>query len=305
MSSPHSHVASLSAQTARRLGLSLGITLAFVGVEVAAGVWGNSLALLTDAAHNATDVAALALSWYAVRLTARPAHSGNTYGYHRAGILAALANAVTLAVIAIGIFFEAYRRLLAPPVVNSSVLIGVGTLAFLVNLWTAYLVHRGSQNDLNLRAAFLHLMGDVVSTFAAVLAGIAIAFTGFNWLDPLVSALIGVLILWNGWGVLREAVSILLESTPGDVDMGRMVGDLMTVDGVRGVHDLHLWSITQRLRALSAHIVTDDIPLSAGATIRRQIGEVLQRNYGIAHATLQLECLGCAREDLYCELEDG
>ncbi len=281
---------------------SLVLTLGFVVVEALAGVFANSLALLTDAAHNFTDVIALALTWYALRLTTQPANHRKTYGNHRAGILVALVNSTTLALISIGIFVEAYRRLLSPPEVKSGVMIGVGLAAFVVNLATAWLVKKGSEGDLNLRSAFVHLMGDVLSTLGAVIAGIIIAFTRFNWLDPLVSFLIGFLILWNAWGILRETVNILLENTPHDVNMERMLGDLMQVSGVRGVHDLHVWSITQSLRAMSAHIVTDDVPISSGAAIQRQINDVLLQQYHIAHATIQLECEGCESLLLYCDM---
>ncbi len=304
MAHTHSHYGDAAKQTASRIALALGLTLAFVVVEAVAGLRANSLALLTDAAHNVTDVIALGLSWYAIRLSAQPAHSGKTFGYHRAGILIALVNSTTLALIALGIFYEAYRRLIEPPEVKTGILIGVGALAFVINLATAWLVKRGSERDLNLRSAFLHLMGDVVSTLGAMLAGIAIAFTGMNWLDPLVSVFIGVLILWNSWGIVRETAEILLESTPRDIDMGQMVRDLMRVDGVRGVHDLHVWSITQSLRALSAHIVTDNISISAGAAIQRNVNKVVKDHYGIAHATLQLECVGCEPDLLYCELDE-
>lgn len=286
----------------RRLTLALVITLAFVGIEVVAGLLSNSLALLTDAAHNFTDVIALALSWYALRLTLRPAHSGKTYGYHRAGILIALLNSTTLVLIAIGIFVEAYHRLSAPPEVQAGVLIGVGSIAVVVNVVTAWLVHRGSEHDLNLRSAFVHLMGDVLATIGAVLAGIGMALTGWQILDPLVSVLIGVLILWNAWGIVRESVGILLEGTPRDVNLDTMVDDLLAVDGVRGVHDLHVWSITQNLRSLSAHVLTDDVSISTGAAIQQQINLVLHDKYSIHHSALQLECANCQPDLLFCDL---
>ena len=172
----HSHIADLTQQTIRRLALSLGITLVFVFVEIAAGIYANSLALLTDAAHNFTDVLALALSWWALRLTAQPANQNKTYGYHRAGILAALVNSTTLVVIALGIFFEAYHRFINPPEVQADVLIGVGVVAVVINVVTALLVRRGAEHDLNIRSAFLHLMGDVLSTVGAVIAGVIIRF---------------------------------------------------------------------------------------------------------------------------------
>jgi cobalt-zinc-cadmium efflux system protein len=281
--------------------LSLVITLAFVFIEIAAGIFSNSLALLTDAAHNFTDVLALALSWWALRLTSQPANREKTYGYHRAGILAALANSTTLVVIALGIFYEAYHRFINPPEVQADVLIGVGIVAVIVNVATALLVRRGAEHDLNIRSAFLHLMGDVLSTVGAVIAGVIIRFTDWNWLDPLVSAFIGILILWSAWTIVREAIDILMESTPADINMDAMVQDITSVEGVRGVHDLHVWSITHNMRTLSAHLVTDDIPISEGASIQARVNELLYQDYEVNHATLQLECESCVSNLLYCE----
>ena len=301
MEHAHSPAQDLTRSTIRRLALSLAITLGFVIVEIIAGVVANSLALLTDAAHNFTDVLALGLTWWALWVTNKPSHSGKTYGYHRAGILVALVNSTTLALIALGIFYEAYKRFINPPDVQANILIGVGVAAVIVNLTTALLVRRGAENDLNIRSAFLHLMGDVFSTLGAVIAGIIIRFTAWNWLDPLVSVLIGFLILWNAWGILRESIHILMESTPGDVDMDALQQDMLSIEGVRGVHDLHVWSLTQSLRTLSAHLVTDDIPVSAGVKVQGKVGEMLARKYGITHSTLQLECEECTPSTLYCD----
>jgi len=305
MTSPsqvHSHLREAANQTTSRLSLSLFLTLAFVIVEASAGYFANSLALLTDAAHNLTDVIALGLSWFAIRLTSQPANSRKTYGYHRAGILVALLNSTTLVLISLGIFYEAYRRFVSPPEVRSSILIGVGLIAVVINLITAWLVHRGSESDFNLRSAYVHLMGDVISTVGAVIAGVIIYFTHANWLDPLVSVLIGFLILYNAWGILHETVDILLESTPPDLDMKKMVKDITEVDGVLGVHDLHVWSLTQNLRTMSAHILTQDISVSAGAEIQGRINELVSHRYNISHATLQLECVDCDPNSLYCGL---
>jgi cobalt-zinc-cadmium efflux system protein len=298
----HSHLREAARQTTTRLALSLFLTFAFVIIEAGAGIFANSLALLTDAVHNLTDVIALGLTWFAVRITAQPANAQKTYGYHRAGILVALLNSTTLVLISLGIFYEAYQRFKTPPDVQSSVLIGVGLIAVVINLVTALLVHRGSQYDLNLRSAFIHLIGDVLSTVGAVTAGVIIYFTNANWLDPFVSVLIGFLILYNAWEILRDAMDILLEATPRDVDIKTMVKDIVQVEGVLGVHDLHVWSLTQSLRTMSAHILTDDLPISAGVNIQRQINEIVFHRYNIAHATLQLECIDCLPNSLYCDL---
>ncbi|HJS17647.1 MAG TPA: cation diffusion facilitator family transporter [Anaerolineales bacterium] len=298
----HSHLREAAKHTTTRLSWSLVLTLAFVIFEAAAGYFSNSLALLTDAAHNLTDVIALALSWFAIRITAQPANARKTYGYHRAGILVALLNSTTLVLISLAIFYEAYKRLISPPEVQSNVLIVVGLIAVVINLVTALLIHRGSESDLNLRSAFVHLMGDVISTIGAVIAGVLIYFTGANWLDPFVSVLIGFLILYNAWGIIQETIEILLESTPRDVDMKKMVSDITELEGVLGVHDLHVWSITQNLRTMSAHILTEDIPISAGTRIQERINELVYHRYNIAHATLQLECVDCDPDSLYCRI---
>ena len=305
MAHSHSHFGDLARQTTTRIALALGCTLAFVVIEAVAGYWSNSLALLSDAVHNVTDAIALGLSWYALRLTARPANSQKTFGYHRAGILVALANSASLVLIALGILREAYLRFLFPAAVEANILIGVGLLAVAINLGTAWLVKQGSDHDLNLRSAFTHLMGDVASTIGAVIAGIVIAFTGLNWFDPLVSVLIGALILRAAWGILQEAVNILLEGTPQDLDMPVLVRDLQAVSGVRGVHDLHAWSITQNLRALSAHIVTGEVSPGTHVQIRRAVNTVLSHNYNITHVTLQLESEGCDPAGLYCDMANA
>jgi cobalt-zinc-cadmium efflux system protein len=304
MTHSHSHLKEAAHHSSKRLSISLFLTLAFVFIEAGAGFFSNSLALLTDAAHNLTDVIALALSWFAIRVTTRPANERKTYGYHRIGILVALINSTTLVLIALGIFYEAWRRFISSPEVQSTILIGVGLIAVIINVVTAKLVHEGSDSDLNLRSAFVHLMGDVLSTIGAVIAGVIIYFTGANWLDPLVSVLIGGLILYNAWGILHDAVDILLEAKPRDINSTELVKDVLDVDGVLGIHDLHIWSLTQNLRTMSAHVLTDDLPISEGANIQRQINEIVYHRYNIAHATLQLECVDCLSDSLYCSLSE-
>lgn len=286
----------------KRLAVSLALTLVFVFGEAIAGYLANSLALLTDAAHNFTDVLALGLSWYALRLTSLPPNSRKTFGYHRAGILVALINSTSLVLISIGIFYEAYHRLIDPPPVKADLLIGVGLIAFIINLVTAWLVHRGSDQDLNLRSAYVHLMGDVLSTLGAVIAGVIILATGWYWVDALTSLFIGILILWNAVRILRETINILLESTPADIDVNHMVSDILNIKGVHGIHDLHVWSISQNLRLLSAHLVTDDVPISSGNQIQANVKSLIKHKYGIVHSTLQLECRQCESVMLHCDL---
>jgi len=302
MEHTHEHRAHSHSMVGYRLALAGAITLGFVGFEAFAGWYANSLALLTDAAHNLTDALALGLSWYAHRLAGRPAHAGKTFGYHRAGILAALVNSSSLALISFGIFHEAWGRFNSPPPVASDVLMSVGAAAFVINLVTAWLVSHGNEHDLNLRSAFLHLLGDVFSTLGAMAAGVGIWLTGQYWLDPAVSVFIGVLILWNSWSILKETGAILLEATPDDIDMSLMVRDFLQVPGVLGVHDLHVWSISRSLRMLSAHVVVSDIPLSQVAVLQRRLKSIMHERHGIGHSTMQFECEACNPDDLYCDI---
>jgi cobalt-zinc-cadmium efflux system protein len=298
----HVHLEDGEKGLSRRLGIAAGLTLVLVVVEVAAGLAANSLAILTDAAHNITDVIALGLSWIALQLALRPAHAGKTYGYHRAGILAALVNSTGLVLIALGIFYEASQRFQRPPEVDTGIMAMVAAVAFVINLGTALVIRHGSANDLNVRSAFVHLLGDVFSTLGALAAAGAIALTGWSGWDAAVSLLIGLLILWNAWGILRETVHILLESTPLDIDPEKLVDDLLQVEGVRGVHDLHVWSISRSLRTLSAHILVGEISIRESAVIQAKIDRLLCDRYGIRHATLQMECENCLPDKLYCDM---
>jgi len=289
-------------RTSRRLEIALVVTALFVLGEAAAGIYSNSLALLSDAAHNFTDALALGLSLYALRLSQRPANPNRTFGYHRAGILAALVNAGTLIGIGVLIFYEALRRIVEPPEVQEEIIVIVAVVALAINTLIALALRRPGQRDLNVRSAFVHMAGDALSTLGVIGAGIAIGVTGLRVLDPLASILIGAIIVWSSWGILRETLDILLEGTPRGIDMDAMVRDLMRVEGVRGVHDLHAWSISANLRTLSAHVLTDDVSISEGAAIQREINQVLIQRYAIAHTALQLECEGCNPDALYCEL---
>ncbi len=294
-----------SGHLSTRFQAAILITLAFVVLEVAAGLYSNSLALLSDAAHNFTDVLALGLSLYALLLSARPSSATKTFGYHRAGILVALVNAATLVGLALVIFYEAYRRLAAPPEVHETVMTIVAAVGFVVNTAIALALLRAGTQDLNVRSAFLHMAGDAASTLGVAIAGVVIALTGWTALDPIVSILIGAVIAWSSWGILREGIHILLEGTPRGIDLDAMLHDLLLIPGVLGVHDLHAWSITSNLHALSAHIVTENISLSDGAGIQREINQMLVARYNIAHTALQLECEGCEPDGLFCELGNG
>lgn len=296
----HDHGERFSAKP--RLLLALFVTFGFVIFESYAGLMSQSLALLSDAAHNLTDVLALGISWYAVRLAERPPQGVRTFGYHRGGILAALFNAAILLVISVGIIHEAFLRWNAPVAVDWETLVGVGALALVVNGVSAWLVGHGAHDDLNLRSAFLHLLGDVLSNLGAILAGIGIGWTGILWLDPLASLLIAVLIVWNAWVIVRETLDILMEGSPRDIvveDLGRA---LASQPMVRGIHDLHVWSLSKSLRFLSVHIEVDDMPLSEVEQIRLSLAGLVRREFRIGHATFQFESAPACHRALYCQI---
>ena len=285
----------------RRLGLSVLLTVAFVGVEAAAGWWANSLALLTDAGHNLADALALFLSWYAVRQARRPADARRTFGYHRVGVLAALANALSLVVIAGVILSEAVRRLQAPPEVQAGPMIGVAAVAIVLNVVIALWLRGEAGHDLNIRSADLHMVGDAASALGVVLAGVVVALTGSRLADPVVSVLIAGFLLWSSWGVLAEAVGVLLESAPRGLDVGRVAAAAAAVPGVAGVYHLHVWAVGSGLTACSLHVV---VPPGASLTdaqaVQRQVAQTLADGFAIGHTTVQVEVEGCGVDGLNC-----
>jgi cobalt-zinc-cadmium efflux system protein len=237
----HSHVPpNLSGSM---MGAAVALTLSFVAVEAIAGWYGHSLALLSDAGHNLADAAALGFSWYALRGARKPSHHGMTFGYHRVGVFAALTNALSLVAIAVAIGWEAIGRIREPETANGLTMIGVASAAIVVNLVIGLWLHKGSKDDLNIRSAYLHMLGDAVSAFGVVVAGILVATMRTPLADPIVSLLIAGLILYSSYGVLRESATVLLEGTPSGMDMPAVIASIKSVTGVLDVHDLHVWMV--------------------------------------------------------------
>jgi cobalt-zinc-cadmium efflux system protein len=276
----------------RVLKISLGVTLAYIVLLVVAGIRAHSLALLSEAGHNLSDFLALLLSLVAVYLQSRPASSTKTYGYHRAGVLAALVNAVSLVAVAFFIFYEAFRRLQQPEHVQASVMMWVAAAGVAMNGAIAFLLYR-SGGDVNIRSALLHEVGDTLSTAAVIGGGWAILATGNYWIDPALSVGIGVLILWSGFGIVRETLNILLEGTPRGVRIELVESAIRAIEGVNDVHDLHVWSIGSETRALSCHISIADIPPSVSERILRDVKDCLSHDFRISHTTIQFEHAQC------------
>jgi cobalt-zinc-cadmium efflux system protein len=279
-------------EPSRVLRISLGVTLAYVVLLVVAGIRAHSLALLSEAGHNASDFLALLLSLGAVYLQQRPPSPTKTYGYSRAGVLAAFLNAIGLVIISFLIFYEAFHRFFAPRPIHAQVMIWTAALGVLMNGVIAWLLYRSSQ-DLNIRSAFLHMLGDTISTAAVIAGGWAILATGYNWIDSALSFGIGALILWSALGITRESLNILLEGTPRGMELEHIAGAIAAIPGVNDVHDLHVWSIGSESHALSCHISIADIPLSASERILREVKDKLREQFRIYHTTIQFEHVVC------------
>jgi cobalt-zinc-cadmium efflux system protein len=281
-----------SSRTTLVLRFSLAATLAYVVITFWFGLRAHSLALLGESGHNASDFLALLLSFVAVYFHSRPADNSRTFGYQRAGVLAAFINAATLIVIAMWIAIEAVHRLSSPVAVQPRLMMYVAAAGVIMNGVIAALLW-GVARDVNLRSAFLHMAGDTLSTAAVIAGGAVILFTGKNWIDPVLSILIAALILWSSIGIVRETLNILLEGTPRGIELPRIRAEMEKVEGVINVHDLHIWSLGSNSRALACHVTIEDIPPSESACILEKLHHVLRDHFQISHTTIQFEHIGC------------
>lgn len=286
------HTPGQGSNPSRVLRVSALVTLIYILLLVVAGLRAHSLALLSEAGHNLSDFLALLLSLGAVYLQARPPSSTKTYGYHRAGVLAALLNSGSLVIVSFLIFYEAFRRLQNPEPVHAGLMIWVAAAGVLMNAAIALLLYR-TRRDVNIRSALIHELGDTLSTAAVIVGGWVIILTGQYWVDSALSFGIGALILWSAFGILRETLNILLEGTPRGMQLDRVESVICSIDGVKDVHDLHVWSIGSETHALSCHIAIDDIPPSASERILRDIKERLLADFRIDHTTIQFEHVEC------------
>ncbi len=280
-------------RTGTVLKYSIFLMLALAVAEAVAGYWAGSLALLSDAGHNFTDSIALVLAWVAFYWQAKPATEQKTYGYGRAGVLAAFVNALALVILALYIFYESYHRLLEPHEVNARWMILVAGFGLVIDTGVSIALLRKAKSDLNIRTAFLHTAADAVSTAGIVVGGLLIHWTGRQEIDPILSFLIGGLILWSSVGIIREALHILLEGLPRGMRLDSVVAAMRQVAGVESVHDVHIWSLGTDTHALSCHVEIDDIPASAASRILRELNQMLEGQFRIRHTTIQLEDRPC------------
>ena len=291
----HSHVS-----ISRKLTIATAVNLLVVIAELTVGAWAGSLALIGDALHNLTDAVALLIALFAVRIELKAPTVEKSFGYQRAGILAAFINAGMLVAFTIFVFREAYQRLQQPRDVDTTAMLITAAIALFVNGATAYSLHHESREDVNIRGAFVHMIGDALSSAGIIVAAVLIRITGAPQWDAGVSILIGVLILWSSYGVLRESMNLLLEGTPAGIDPSAVTQSLGRIDGIYGVHHLHIWALGPSSPSLSAHLMVGDVPVKSTARLLDEVNAMLAGDFRIVHTTIQFEFTMCAPDDPYC-----
>ena len=291
--------------TARILKWSTIATVLFVAVEVVGGLKAGSLALLSDAGHNVTDAMALLFTWFAYHVQSKPANDVKTYGYHRMGVLAAFLNAITLVGLSGWILYESVDRFRHPEPVRVDIMMGVAALGLLLNggimwgLWTA------RKSDLNVRSAFVHMLGDALGSVAIVAGAIVIRYTGWERIDPALSVAIAVLIVWTAWDIVNESLNILLEGLPRGLEYQEVIGAMRDVPGVLDIHDLHIWSLGSNAHTLSCHALIEDVPPSVSDCILQNLNNMLCERFAIRHTTVQFEHVSCVMSESGCVLPSG
>ena len=284
----HGHGGSAGARNRKQLTITLVLAAVYMVAEAVGGWYANSLALLADAGHMLSDVGALALSLFAIWIAQKPATPQHSYGYYRTEILAALVNGATLVAISLLIFVEAYERLGDPQPVAGRVVMGIATGGLLVNLAGLWILHGGKDDSLNVRGAWLHLLTDALGSVGAILGGVAVWALGWQWADPAVSVAIGLLVIYSAWALVKESVSVLLEGTPAHIDLGAVRAAMEEVEGVEEVHDLHVWTITSGMEAMSGHVVSRAASRPQEEVLA-ELHRVLHERFGLHHLTIQVE----------------
>jgi len=298
----HSHAHHHSQSTGSVLVWSLVVTSAFVVIEVFAGIRAHSLALISDAGHNFTDALALGLAWLGFYLQSKPADETKTFGYHRAGVLSAFVNALTLVALSAWIIYESIARLTHPQFPDETVMMAVAALGLAMNGGIMLALKRASHGDVNIRGAFIHMLGDALGSIAIIAGALAIRYTGWWQVDPILSILIALLIVWTAWDIIRESLNILLEGLPRGLRLCDVTCAMKATAGVLDVHDLHIWSLGSSAHALSCHVLIEDVPPSASDVILRRINGVLEEKFRIAHTTVQFEHVSCAISETGCAI---
>ncbi len=287
MGDSHGHVTSAAGKNKKNLAIVFGLTAFYLIVEVIGGFWTGSLALLADAGHMLTDVAGVGLALLAIWFAEKPATPERTYGYYRVEILAALTNAVVLILISLYILYEAYQRFKNPPEVESAGMLGVAAIGLVINIIGMYILRSGSTESLNMKGAYFEVLSDALTSIGVIIAGIIMLTTGWYYADPIISAGIGLFILPRTWSLLKDAVGVLIEGTPSDVDLAKLRESLAKIEGVAGVHDLHVWSLTSGVNAMSVHAVLAET--AEHDDVLARVHEHCTEEFKITHVTVQTE----------------
>jgi cobalt-zinc-cadmium efflux system protein len=285
-----------------RLHLALALNAVVITAEFAGGLLLNSIGLMGDAGHNLIDQGSLFLALYAHLLTARPASEERTFGYHRAGIIAAFLNSFILLLTAAGIAVVSVKRLLDPVAIDGAWVMGIAAVSFAANLGIALLLQHGAKDDLNIRSAFWHMLGDAWVSLGVIVSGAAIMWTGWTVLDPLVSLLVVSAILHGAWPLFRESLEVLMDSTPPGVSASHVAATIESIPGVKNVHDLHIWAVKPRLVMLTCHVLVDGDDEGLTNALLRSIRSRIATEFGIKHMTVQLETTCCHPDTVHCDL---
>lgn len=296
----HHHRHGHHTPVSRKLSIAAILNFVVVSGELIVGLLAGSLALIGDALHNLTDTVALVIALVALRLARRPPTSEKSFGYQRAGIVAAFINAGLLMAFTLFILSEAWSRLMSPQPVAPLPMLIAAAVALAVNGATAFSIHRESREDVNIRGAFVHMIGDAVASAGIIVAAVAIRVTGKPQWDAVVSIFIALMILWSSYGVLRESVNLLLEGTPSGIEPQAVYESLARIDGILGVHHLHIWALGPSNPALSCHIMVGDVPIRSTERMLDEIKATLLRDFRISHTTIQFELSTCAEDDPQC-----
>lgn len=295
----HRHMGPLE-RNKKALWVAISVTASVMIIEVIGGIVSNSLALLSDAGHMLTDLLALLLSLVALRVSTRPPSPTKTYGFYRSEILAALVNGTALVLISAYILYQAYQRFRMPEVVEVRTMLGVAMLGLLANGVAALAMAKASGDNLNIRGAYLHVLGDAMSSLGVIVGGAVMLFTGWYWVDPIISVFICLVILRGAVILVKDSADILLEAVPKGLQLGEVVSTLRGIQGVNDLHDVHIWTIGSGFFAMSAHVLVDDVLTSRAGDILREINRRLKEDHGIVHTTIQFECSNC-EEGIYCD----
>ncbi len=289
----HAHGLIAPAGGKRDLLVALSITVLMMGAEVIGGLLSNSLALLSDAGHMFTDNVALLLSFFAMKFATMPATERKTFGFYRLEILAAFVNGIVLVLMSLYIMYEAYLRIIHPQPVAGKLMLIVAAIGLVANIIGAFVLNKHSASSLNIRGAYLHILGDALSSVGVVIGGIVIIYTGWYLVDPILSIMISLVIIYGAWSLVKESVNILLESVPSHIDIDTVAAEIQKIEGVREAYHIHVWTITSGVHAMSAHVIIDDQLVSRNKELLDRIRLVIADKFSVMHSTIQIECERC------------